>query len=120
VDKTAIAQTTQARGSVDAGNPQATEITLAVTTITKSIEQRLEHSFIRSAKQDVLGAKLAFGKFEDLLVTPVSIYLWSRPRHDSFSFREGGSGNMRFALGACHVLKNRFAINYRNYKPYVH
>jgi hypothetical protein len=58
----AVAQTTQARGGVNARNPQAAEIALAVAAVAKCVEQGLEHCFIGAAIEQMLGAILALSK----------------------------------------------------------
>jgi len=57
-----VVEAIQPRRGIDAGNPQAAEIALAVTPIAKGVEERLEHGFVGPAIEPMLGAKLPFGE----------------------------------------------------------
>jgi len=91
MDKLAIANAVYAGSRINAGNPQAAKITLAIPAVAESIEERLEHGFIGTAKEFTLGAILPFSEFQHFFVSTMGIYLRSRSRHFLFPFREGGA-----------------------------
>ncbi len=62
MNELAVIDTIDPGGRIDAGDPQATEVALAITSIAKSVKEGLEHGLIGTAEKAVLGAKLPFGE----------------------------------------------------------
>lgn len=63
MNKLTIVQIIQARGGIDARNPEPSEIALAIPAVAEGVEERLQHRFIRAAEEPMFRAELAFGKF---------------------------------------------------------
>src|SRR5690606_2099609 len=61
VDKAAVVQAGLTCGRVDADNPQAAEIALAVAPVAVRIEQGFEHCLVRPAEEATARAKLPLG-----------------------------------------------------------
>ena len=81
IHEPAVAEAVLARRGVDAGDPQAAEITLAIAAIPVGISQRLEHRLVGAAEQEVLGALLTPGKFEYFAVAVASRHATFYPCH---------------------------------------
>jgi hypothetical protein len=59
----------ETRRCIDAGNPQAPEIALAIPPVPMAIKERLEHSLIATPPEAMLTAVLALGDLENLFVS---------------------------------------------------
>src|SRR5690606_24754535 len=70
-DQARVGDAIQPRGSVDAGNPQPTEIALAISAVAVRIHERTHHRFMRTLVQSIVGCAVTLHLREDLLVPPV-------------------------------------------------
>src|SRR3954464_7621224 len=68
VDQARVRQIVQARGGVDADDPEAAEIPLAGTAVTVGIGQGAHQRFVRPLEEAVIGAVVTLDLRQDLLV----------------------------------------------------
>src|SRR5690606_31300776 len=81
VNETAVGQALAARGRVDAGDPQAPELPLAVAPVPVGIRQRLEYLLVGRAERLALAAPVALGQLQDLLMAAPGDDASLYPRH---------------------------------------
>src|SRR5690554_39438 len=74
VHEGAVGQAQLTRGGVDTGDPQDTELTLALTTVAVGVLSGLHHRLFGDAVYVLATATVALGEGEDLLVTGAGGY----------------------------------------------
>jgi hypothetical protein len=84
MNELAIIEAILARRCIDAADPQGAEIALAVAAVAVGIKERFEHRLICPPKEQMFGANLALGKFQNFLMPPMGINLWSGTGHLCF------------------------------------
>src|SRR5690606_11179443 len=68
-DQTAVGQAVDACAGVDTGDPQSAELTLLLTAVTVGVLAGLDHRLLGNAEYARTRTVVAFGEFQNLLVT---------------------------------------------------
>jgi hypothetical protein len=96
VHEGAVGQTQLTRSGVDTGDPQDTELTLALTTIALIVLTGLHHRLFGDAVYVLAAATVALGKGEDFLVTGAGGYTTFNSGHGGLlsSVRKHGADQL--------------------------
>ncbi len=73
-NKAAVGQTVQTRTGVDTGNPQGTELTLTLTTVTVRVLTGLGYRLLSNAEHTTAGTVVTFSQLQNLLMATTSNY----------------------------------------------
>src|SRR5690606_27675077 len=68
-DQTAVGQTVDTSTSIDTGDPQSTELTLALLAVTVGILTRLDDRLLGNPEYTRARTVVTFGEFQNFLVT---------------------------------------------------
>src|SRR3954451_25067170 len=86
VDERAVGHALGARGGVDAGDPEAAEVTLAVATVAVRVRVRLEHRFLGAPVGGVRLPAEALRPLQDLAALLARVNRTLDARHRPFPF----------------------------------
>ena len=108
-DQARVRDAVEPRGGVDARNPEAAEIALAISAVPVRVHERAHHRFVRALVQSIIGRAVTLHLREDSFVPPVrgnaSLDSCHLLLHTPMVFR-GLAAVREHALDALHV---RFA-----------
>ncbi len=68
IDESRVFETMEAKGVVEADNPEGTEATLLGTTVTVSVLTSLDYSFFGFTEEILSSPAKTFGHFEEILM----------------------------------------------------
>src|SRR5690606_3630645 len=83
-NQTAVGQTVLTSTSVDTSDPQSAELTLALTAVAVGVLASLDYRLLGNTEHTRTSAVIAFGEFQNFLVTATSYDATLNTSHELF------------------------------------